>query len=132
MDFSGYNIVGRLTPPNHSDFYERNFGKDPGYWEKASPFYALTGEISPFLAVCTTQNDVTCVETEKFLQKIRGLGGYGEILPIDLSHMEINSELGKAGCYTNAVDSFFKKLSPAVASRLIGSDIQAQNSCTNE
>lgn len=118
MDSSAYNIVGRMTPPNHSDFYKEVFGKDPGYWEEASPFYALTDKIPPFLAICSTRSSTACVEGEKFLKKAKSLGTYVEIMPVDLSHGEINYELGKGTCYTSDVDEFLKKLSPSIASML--------------
>lgn len=131
MDIS-YDIVGIMTPPNHSDFYKEVFGKDPGYWEEASPFYALTDKIPPFLAICSTRSPTACVEGEKFLKKAKSLGTYVELLPIDLSHGEINSELGKASCYTNNVDDFLKKLSPGIASMLTSQGTGAQKNCAGD
>jgi len=131
MDSSAYNIVGRLTPPKSSDFYKKIFGTDPLYWQDASPFYALTDKISPFLAICSTQSATACVEANKFLKKARSLGTHAELLAVNLSHGEINSDLGEASCYTNDVDDFLKKLSPDIASMFKKQDARMQKQCTD-
>jgi arylformamidase len=118
LDISGYNIVKKLTGPNPSEFYKRKFGESPNYWEEASPFHVLTDKIPPFLAICSIRSDDACTQAENFIGKAKKLGTYVEILPVDLSHGEINSELGKASCYTNYVDDFFKKLDAGIASML--------------
>ncbi len=129
MDSAAYNIVGRITPPNSSDFFKKLFGTDPDYWEEASPFYALTDKIPPFLAICSTQSPTACVEAEKFLKKAKSLGTHAELLAVDLSHGEINNELGKGSCYTSNVDDFLKKLSPGIASMLTSQDTRMQKNC---
>ena len=132
MDSSAYNIVGRMTPPNHSDFYKEIFGTDPDYWQEASPFYALTDKIPPFLAICSTRSPTACVEAEKFLKKAKSLGTYAELLAVDLSHGKINSELGKDTCYTSDVDDFLKTLSPGIASLLANQGAQIQKNCAGD
>ena len=132
MDSSAYNIVGRMTPPNSSDFYKEVFGTDPDYWEKASPFYALTDKIPPFLAICSIQSLTACVEAKKFLKKANGLGAHAELLAVDLTHGEINSELGKRTCYTSDVDDFLKKLSPDIASMLTNQSTRTQKNCAGD
>ncbi len=131
MDSSAYNIVGRITPPNSSDFYKEVFGTDPDYWEEASPLYVLTDKIPPFLAICSTQSPTPCVEAEKFLKKAKSLGTHAELLTVDLSHGEINNELGKDSCYTSNVDDFLKKLSPGIASMLTSQSTPTQKNCAS-
>lgn len=118
LDISGYNIVKKLTGPNPSEFYKRKFGESPNYWKEASPFHVLTDKIPPFLAICSIRSDDACTQAENFIEKAKKLETYVEILPVDLSHGEINSELGKASCYTNYVDDFLKKLDSGIASML--------------
>ena len=118
LDISGYDIVKKLTGPKPSEFYKKIFGDNPNYWKKASPFHVLTNKIPPFLAICSIRSNDACTQAENFIEKAKKLGTHVEILPIDLSHGEINSELGKASCYTNYVDDFLKKLDSGVASML--------------
>jgi arylformamidase len=46
------------------------------------------------------------------------LGVRAQVLPQDLSHGEINEQLGASGRYTQAVEEFLASLSAPVASRL--------------
>ncbi|MBL1292885.1 MAG: esterase [Alteromonadaceae bacterium] len=118
LDISGYDIVKKVTGPNPSEFYKEKFGESPNYWKKASPFHVLTDKIPPFLAICSLRSDDACTQAENFIAKAKNLGTHVEILPVDLSHREINSELGKGSCYTNYVDDFLKKLNPSIESIL--------------
>jgi len=126
LDISGYDIVKKVTGANPSKFYKEKFGESPDYLAKASPFYAVTEKIPPFLAVCSLRSADACTQAENFLAKVKKLGAYAQLLPVDLSHRKINSELGKDACYTNHVDDFLKKLSPAIAPMLSN---QAQEKC---
>jgi len=132
LDISGYDIVKKISPPKPSEFYKEKFGKDPDYWKKASPFYALTDKIPPFLAICSTRNGDACIQAKNFLKKAKSLGSYGEFLATDLSHSEINSELGKGSCYTSNVDDFLKKLSPSIASMFTNQDTRMQKNCAGD
>lgn len=118
LDISLYDVVKIMSAENPHEHFKRVFGDDPDYWEEASPTFALTEEIPPFLAVCREGSDISCIESQSFISKAKSLGTYVELLPIDLSHREINSELGKDSCYTNKVDDFLRKLSPGIASML--------------
>jgi len=122
LDISGYDVVKRITAQNSPEFYIERFGTDPDYWEKASPFHALRDKIPPFLAICSLRSDIACIQAEDFIKKAKSLGTDGEVLAVDLSHMEINRELGKEVCYTKKVDNFLKKLSPGIKSMLSGQD----------
>ena len=132
MDISGYDVVKKITSPTPSEFYKEKFGENPIYWEKASPFYALSDKIPPFLAICSLRSDDACIQAKTFLKKAKSLGTYVELLPVDLSHGEINSELGKDSCYTNNVDDFLKKLSPSIASMLTSQGTRTQKNCAGD
>ncbi|MBU2972135.1 alpha/beta hydrolase [Pseudoalteromonas sp. C2R02] len=131
MDSSAYNIVGRLTTPNLSEFYTQRFGTDPDYWQDASPFYVLTDKTPPFLAICSTLSKTACIEAKKYLKKTKSLGTYAELISINLSHGEINSELGKHACYTSNVDAFIKRLNPELASMYSNKDTRIQKECSD-
>ena len=129
LDITGYDIVEKLTPPNHSEFYERNFGTDPEYLKKASPFYALKAQIPPFLAVCSIHTVTACAQSEKFIKKLQSYGGYAGLISVNLKHMPLNAELGKAGCFTAEVDRFLRKLDPGIAGLLPRQKADAQSEC---
>ncbi|MCK0070757.1 alpha/beta hydrolase [Kordiimonas laminariae] len=129
LDITGYDIVEKFTPPNHSEFYERNFGTDPEYLKKASPFYALKAQIPPFLAVCSIHTATACAQSEKFVKKLQSYGGYAGLISVNLKHMPLNAELGKVGCFTAEVDRFLRKLDPGIAGLLPHQKADAQREC---
>ena len=132
MDISAYDIVKRMTSQNPSENYREVFGNNLNSWEKASPFYSLTDKLPPFLAICSRRSDTACIQAKHFTKKAKSFGTYVEILSVDLSHGEINSELGKDSCYTNNVDDFLKKLSHSVASMLTNQYTRAQKNCAGD
>ena len=130
MDSSAYNIVGRLTPRKSLlNFTKKDLAADPEYWQEASAFYALSNKIPPFLAICSIQSATACIESKKSLNKAKNLGSDTELIAVDLSHGEINSQLGKASCYTSDVDEFLKKLNPSIALMFASQDTQMQKNC---
>ncbi|MFS8136957.1 MAG: hypothetical protein ACMG50_02400 [Thermomonas sp.] len=58
------------------------------------------------LIECSSQRRDSCPQGQAFLDKGKDLGVMMEVLPEDLSHGEINKELGKASGYTEAVNEF--------------------------
>ena len=114
LDTSSYDIVKRSMVPNESAFYKDKFGNDPVYLKKASPLHALADKIPPFLAICSTQSGSACTESNNFLYKAKSLGSSIKLVVSDFDHNEINAKLGKAVCYTKSVDTFLKKLDPAL------------------
>ena len=132
LDISGYDIVKKVTGPNPSEFYKEKFGENPDHLKKASPFHALVDKIPPFLAICSLKSNDACLQAKNFINKAKDFGTYVKLLPIDLSHGKINSELGKDVCYTNHVDDFLKKLSPSIASILTSQTTQMQKNCAGD
>ncbi len=107
---SGALDVGAIMRRSHYRFYDRAFGKDPGYWDKASPTLRLTGKPQPMLVVCSTKRDDSCPPSRDFVEKATALGGRANLLQEPLTHREINETLGLPGDYTNAVESFLQTL----------------------
>lgn len=110
LDSAALNVVQILQSPRHFGFYDRAFGKDPAYWTVASPYHALTAASLPLQAVCSTQRADSCPQARAFADKARGLGVRVEVQPEDLSHPQINHELGASSAYTEAVGRFVDSL----------------------
>lgn len=94
----------------HAKLYDDAFGTNPNYWIFASPYERLKWEgrasLKPFLLVCSSKRRESCPANHKFADKVKNFGGRAEVLEQDLSHGEINMNLGTPGAYTDAVDKF--------------------------
>ena len=110
LDSAALNVVQIMQFPRHFGFYDRAFGKDPAYWTAASPYHALTAASLPLLAVCSSQRADSCPQARAFAEKARGFGVRVEVQPEDLSHAQINHELGAPSAYTDAVGRFVTSL----------------------
>lgn len=85
--------------------YRDAFGNDPAYWARLSPTHNLKPGEVPMLLVCSLKRRA-CGQSDAFAARIRTVGGMAQVLPQDLSHMDINDRLGLPGVYTDAVDAF--------------------------
>lgn len=130
LDSSAYNIVGRLTEPTPPKRYQSVFGEDVEYWKSASPIFAISKKLPPFMAVCSTRSETACSEAEKFEQAASVKGANVSVLPVDMSHQDINGRLGIPSCYTQKVDDFMKELSPKVKfTYLKNKDLMVKQAC---
>ena len=110
LDSAALDTV-ELMRRRHMPFYDRVFGSDPALWQAASPTDALAAGAPPMLLVCSTQRrDGSCAQARQFAARIAATGGRAEVASEDLSHAQINSELGLPGAYTAAVDAFVRSL----------------------
>lgn len=107
---SGALDVGQIMRRAHYRFYDRAFGADQSYWDKASPTLRLTGKPQPLLVVCSTKRDDSCPPSADFVTKATALGGRASLLRVALTHREINENVGLPGDYTKAVDTFLRSL----------------------
>ncbi|WP_257386150.1 alpha/beta hydrolase [Tahibacter caeni] len=110
LDSAAMNVVQIMQFPRHFGFYDRAFGSDPAYWTAASPYHALSAASLPLQAVCSTQRADSCPQARAFAEKARGLGVRVDVQPEDLSHAQINHELGAPSAYTEAVGRFVASL----------------------
>jgi arylformamidase len=95
----------------HMAFYDRVFGSEPAFWRSVSPTDALAAGTRPMLLVCASQRrDGSCTQAQQFAARIASTGGRAQVLPQDLSHAEVNAELGLSGGYTAAVDAFMRSV----------------------
>jgi hypothetical protein len=62
------------------------------------------------LAVCRQRGNESCPANQAFARKAEKLGGKVDVLPMALSHGEINMQLGLPGAYTERVEDFMRGL----------------------
>lgn len=117
LDSAAYNVEEIMEKP-HFRLYDNAFGKDKQYWKSASPFYALTKETLPLLAVCSSRRDDSTTQAHQFAEKAKSLGVKVTVLEKDYSHKEINALLGQDKTYTAQVDLFLAALDKKVAELL--------------
>lgn len=110
LDSAAFDVVS-IMRAQHFGLYDKAFGKDPGYWHDASPLHLLNGKLAaPMIAVCSSRRSDSCTQAQAFAAKASSLGGRVVVLPVDLSHGDVNDQLGIAGPYTAGVESFMRTL----------------------
>ncbi|MEN0107229.1 MAG: alpha/beta hydrolase [Pseudomonas sp.] len=110
--------VEKIMQARHMRFYDQAFGAEPAYWQQTSPNYVLANGAAPILAVCSTRREVACEQAQLFASHGTAVNVSISVLKQDLSHKEINQQLGTPGAYTEAVESFMASLDIDVAKRL--------------
>lgn len=107
---SGALDVPQIMERRHFPMYDNAFGSDPQHQRDASPYHQLTAAAPPMLAVCSTRREISCEQSDALSQKGRALGVRIDVLPEDLSHLEINRDLGESSDYTASVDRFLSAI----------------------
>jgi acetyl esterase/lipase len=108
--------VPKIMSNRHLGVYDEAFDSDLSKWQKASPYHQLTQQARPLLAVCSTQRaDKPCAEAQNYKAQAKNFKIHVEVLPQDLSHGEINENLGLDNNYTKAVERFMGSLNSDVA-----------------
>ncbi len=105
LDSAAFDIED-IMQNRHAGLYDTAFGTDPAQWRAASPMARLSGTPPPFLLVCSTRRAKSCARATAFSQALTEHGSANQVLPVNLAHNQINTELGKPGPYTQAVDAF--------------------------
>lgn len=119
LDSGSLDVVQTMRA-RHAPLFEEAFGDNPSDWLAVSPLQQLHTAIKPFLAVCSSQRRNSCAQAEAFVRQAKSLGSQARVLREDLSHGEINQQLGLPSVYTDAVENFMGSLDPAVARLLDG------------
>ncbi|WP_292932648.1 alpha/beta hydrolase [Noviherbaspirillum sp.] len=115
LDSAALDVV-RIMQGRHMRLYDQAFGGDPSYWKSVSPFHALSSTAVPLLAVCSSRRTDSCPQARQFVSAEERLGVRASVLEQDLSHRQINEELGLPGAYTSEVEQFMHSLGlPVVA-----------------
>jgi acetyl esterase/lipase len=110
LDSGALDVPQTMARPPLPGIYHRAFGDDQADWIAASPFHQLSADAVPMLIVCSSRRRDVCAQSEAFKRKASSLGVRVQVLPEDLSHAEINRDLGKASAYTGVVDVFLQSL----------------------
>jgi arylformamidase len=106
LDSAAMNVE-QIMRREHLPLYDLAFGNDPEYWRLASPTLRLSGApVSPMLIVCSEKRPASCPQGEAFAARAAQFGGRVKVLPVDLTHPEVNDQLGMPGNYTARVDAF--------------------------
>jgi acetyl esterase/lipase len=118
LDSAALDVV-QIMSNRHLPFYDAAFGNDRARWHLASPIDALTHGAMPILAVCSLpRRDHSCEHAADFVAKAQALGVRSRVSRQDLSHEQINKELGLPGAYTGDVEAFMASLDPQVSALL--------------
>ena len=108
LDSAAYHVE-KIMQTRHARLYDQAFGDQPSNWRALSPTSQLQQALPAFLAVCsTTRPDQPCTQAQQFIQHAQKLGTKAQLLPLPLSHFEINKSLGKDNSYTQAVNQFIQ------------------------
>lgn len=105
LDSAAIDLVA-LMETDAPRLFERAFGSDPSYWTAASPINFVSRADGPFLIVCSAKRDTPCPAAQSFGQSASATGVPVTILPVELSHSQINAILGEQNSYTAAVDDW--------------------------
>jgi arylformamidase len=117
LDSGTLNVVDTMEN-KHFDLHDDAFGADKNFWIKTSPWHAIKSKPAPILSVCSTRRADACRQAQQLAEQVKSFGGVGEVLRMDLSHAEINKNLGLLGSYTDSVEAFLRKADPVLAERL--------------
>lgn len=118
LDSAALDVVQIMGSP-HLPFYDAAFGNERTRWKQASPIEALTRDATPILAVCSLpRRDHSCEHAAEFAARATALGAHCQVSRQNLSHSQINTELGLPGSYTNDVETFMRSLDPTVSAAL--------------
>lgn len=109
LDAGAIDVPALMGAP-HADFYDRVFGRDPGYWRSASPLDQLSRDAPPLLLVCSSRRVTSCPHNRAFAARAKTLGVQARVLEVSLRHGDINATLGAPGDYTGSVDAFLHGL----------------------
>ncbi|MBD9480520.1 alpha/beta hydrolase [Pseudoxanthomonas sp. PXM02] len=109
VDSGALDVPQTMQRPPFPGVYQRAFGNDRNDWIAASPYHQLTRDAVPMLFVCSSRRKDACPQGRSMAEKAKTLGVAMEVLPEDLSHGEVNRELGLPSGYTNTVDAFVQR-----------------------
>ena len=109
LDSASMDVV-RTMQEKHYSFYDKVFGSDQGFWQQVSPYGRLRKAPAPMMLVCSTKRADSCPQARSFADKVNALGGKATVLPVDLTHADVNKKLGESSAYTDAVEAFLRSI----------------------
>lgn len=114
LDSAALDVV-RIMQSQHLPLYDRAFGRDQAGWISVSPLQQWHRTGAPFLAVCSSRRQLSCPQAQRLVDKAASLGTNARVLAEDLTHEQINEQLGTDVDYTRQVEAFMRGLDPSVA-----------------
>lgn len=105
---SGAYDVSAIMKRSHSPFFDHVFGKDKNFWRTASPIHRIVGKPAPMLLVCSSRRKESCAQSRAFQAALTKKKATVQVAAEDLSHRQININLGLKGAYTQRVDAFLR------------------------
>lgn len=109
LDSGALDVPDLMERPHIPPLYHRAFGSDASNWIASSPHHQLTRDAVPMLLVCSTRRPDACLQSRAMAERARSLGVAMDVLPENLSHTEVNRELGLPSAYTGAVNAFVRR-----------------------
>lgn len=113
LDSGALDVPALMDMPRLPKLYRDAFGEDRNYWMAASPQHQLNRTALPMLIVCSSERRFPtspCDEGRTLAQKAAQLGVRMQVLPVPMSHAQINRGLGLSSAYTEAVAEFVDSL----------------------
>jgi arylformamidase len=107
---SGALNVPQIMSQRHYGFYDDVFGSTTSLWESYSPLHQIRDARIPLLLVCSSKRDISCAQAKDFSAAIQSQGGSAFVLPQDMTHGDINDEVGKDAAYTAQIDSYLQHI----------------------
>jgi len=106
LDSAAYDVASVMNR-KHPQLYDDAFGTDPAYWASLSPAQHIAPDAVPMMLVCALKRpDDSCGQSRDFAARLKAAGHAAQVVPENLKHGEVNSELGLPGEYTDKVDGF--------------------------
>lgn len=109
LDSAAYDLVRLMNAP-HRRFYDRVFGSDPSFWRAMSPTLRVRAATPPMLLVCSTRRETSCSQARAFAARAKSLGSRVTVMPVDMTHEQINRDLGAGNDYTHRIDAAMQAL----------------------
>ena len=109
LDSATLDAVEYMRAP-HRPLHDRAFGAEEANWKALSPLHRLRARPAPVLIVHSNLRSDAATAAERFAAAVIARGGRAEVVPVPLSHGEINSRLGQPNAHTERVDSFLQSV----------------------
>jgi acetyl esterase/lipase len=109
LDSAALDVPAVMRGP-HLPLFDRAFGVNPADWVEASPWHQLCAPTAPLLLIPSSLRDESMTQAQRFAERAQAAGGRADVVPIPLSHREINDAFGRDGELTRSVDGFLQSL----------------------
>lgn len=109
LDSAGYNIPATMKS-NPMKLYKNAFGADEEFWLKTSPIHNIGPNPIDMILICSSQRQSSvCDGARAFSDAILSKGAESTVMPVMMSHQQINEDLGLDNEMTIDIDEFIAK-----------------------